>query len=145
MKNVVISLGIALVMFGCSKPEDDWPEYTSRSGDLTGFIVESAIKVGARPRATNGLPLINGDWHFKKTDDRIQLVLTGNHFQEVQSILTNAFGPLPQPATKTERSLGASLGPEVGANISLTWDKTSDDKEYTTLVMTRAQKTMKAP
>jgi len=145
MKNVAISFGVALVICGCSKADDEWPEYTARSGDLTGFIVESAIKVGARPRATNGLPQINGDWHFKNTNDRIQVVLTGNHFQEVQSILTNAFGPLPQPATKSERSIGASLGPEVGANISITWDKTTDDKEYTTLVMTRAQSPPKAP
>ena len=145
MKNIVTCLGVALVVFGCSKTEDEWPDYTARSGDLTGFIVESAMKLGARPRATNSLPQVNADWHYKATGDRMQVVLTGNHFVELQSILTNAFGPLPQQPKANELAMGASLAPDVGADINFTWDKTSDNKEYTTLVIARAQKHPKAP
>jgi len=140
MKTTMMFLGVALVFFGCSKAEDDWPDYTARSGDLTAFTIESAIKLGARPRATNGLPVVRADWHYKAIGDRIQVVLAGNRFLELQSILTNAFGPLPQPPSSSPRSIGASLGPEAGVDIKYTWDRTPDDKEYTTLIIAKAQK-----
>jgi hypothetical protein len=140
MKNTAALLGVALLVIGCSKTEDDWPDYTKRSGDLTAFAIESALKMGARPRMTNGLPQVTAEWHYKTLNDRVQVVLTGNHFVELQSIFTNAFGPLPQPPEVKERSVGASFDPSIGAEIKYAWDKTPDDKEYTTLIIARPQK-----
>ena len=145
MKMIATWLGVALVVSACSKTEDDWPDYTAGSGDLAAFTIESAVKLGARPKATKGLPQLNAQWHYKTINDRTQVVLTGNHFMELQSVLTNAFGPFPQPLKPNDRSMGANFGSDIGAEIKLTWDKTTDDKEYTTLVIARAQKPPKTP
>jgi hypothetical protein len=136
---------VALASAGCSHNEEEWPGYTKDSGDLDAFVLDSSGKLGARPRDTNNLPQVNAQWVYKADNDRATIVLTGNHFAELQNILTNAFGPLPQPASVNPRSMGASLGPQAGAEITFTWDKTTDNKEYTTLVISRLQKPSKAP
>jgi hypothetical protein len=69
------------------------------SGDLVPFVLNCAAKLGARPR-TNDLPHLQAEWLFKTTPlkigtvEQVQdvIVLTGDHLDEVQAFLKQAFG-----------------------------------------------------
>jgi hypothetical protein len=149
MKTCVFLSAVVLAISGCSNSEDELPGYTARSGDLGAFIISSATRLGARPRVTNGLPELNASWHSKEDDQRAQVFISGNYFPQVHQFLTNAFGPLPdRPQTNNtagKQSVAATYGTNVGAELTYSWEKTPDAKEYTTLMVSRVAKPPKSP
>src|SRR5262249_40602087 len=133
MKTCVLLSAVILVIAGCSNREEELPGYTARTGDLGAFIISSATRLGARPRATNGLPAVNLSWHAKEDELRTQVIIGGNYFPQVHQFLTNAFGPLPdRPQTNNangKQSVVASYGTNLGADMNYIWEKAPDGKE----------------
>jgi hypothetical protein len=131
---------LALVLLGCSRT-DDLAGYDHQSGDLGVFILQHASKFGARVQRTNALPQFTGDWRYKEDADGFQVYIAGDHFGQLHSFLTAAFGPPARPPTTNEmagtKSIGTFYGAELGVALTYGWEATRDGKEFTSMVVVR--------
>src|SRR5262245_2704131 len=74
---------VTLFLAGCSGQQ---------SGDLGGFLVQHATKLGARVERTNGLPKLQAHWYYKEDPNSLQIYISGDRVSELQSVLGAAFG-----------------------------------------------------
>jgi hypothetical protein len=128
----------AVTLLGCSSA-DDLPGYDKESGDLGAFIIQHASKFGAHVQQTNGLPEFTGDWRYKEDADGCQIYIIGDHFTQLQSFLTAAFGPPAKPPSTNEIAgtthIGTHYGAELGAALNYGWEVTRDGKQFTSMVV----------
>ena len=128
-----------LLLLGCSRAGDDLAGYDKQSGDLGAFILQHASKFGARIQQTNGLPQFTTDWRYKEDADGFQVYIVGDHFAQLQSFLTAAFGPPAKPPTTNDlagtKSIGTYYGAELGAALNYGWEMTRDGKQFTSMVV----------
>lgn len=82
--------------------------FTKGTGDMGQFVMQQALKRGARPVATNSLPVVGGEWRYSEDQHGVVLHLSRERFPEVQAFLLQAFGPPAQEATDTTE--GGKLG-----------------------------------
>jgi hypothetical protein len=140
MTRVLPFFALALPL-GCSSA-DDLAGYDKQSGDLGAFILRHASKFGARAEQTNGLPQFTADWRYKEDADGFQIYIVGDHFTQLQSFLTAAFGSPAKPPTTNElagtKSIGTYYGPGLGAALNYGWEMTRDGKQFTSMVVVRA-------
>lgn len=124
-----------------SEPVDDFPGYSHESGNLGAFILQNGSKVGAHIRKTNNLPSLTGNWRFKEDADGIQIYIIGDHFSELQTFLTAAFGPPAYPPSTNEmmgtKHIGTFYGANLGAGLVYGWETTRNDKHFTSMVLTK--------
>jgi len=59
----LIAVGLALLC-GCAR--DDEMHFTKGTGDMGQFVMQQALKRGARPVTTNSLPAIAGEWRYSE-------------------------------------------------------------------------------
>ena len=125
-------------VFGCSPGDPHFPGYTIGSGDVTPFLLQSAVSYGARPVRTNGLPSVEAKWRYKADKDGVQIYIVGDYMPQVQTLLLAAFGSPAIPA-KTNRdghiSGAVYAAPAIGAAISYGRDDRSDGTPYTQVVI----------
>lgn len=140
MSRILPFIALALLL-GCSSA-DDLPGYKKQSGDLGAFILQQSSRFGARAQQTNGLTQFMVDWRYKEDADGFQIYIVGNHFTQLQSFLTAAFGPPAKPPTTNNwggtMSIGTSYGTQLGAALHYGWETTRDGKQFTSIVMVRA-------
>ncbi len=98
-------LGLLLV---CGCADDKEMRFTKGTGDMGQFVMQQALKRGARPVATNSLPVVSGDWSYSEDQYGVVLHLPRERFSEVQAFLQQAFGAPAQEATDTRD--GGKLG-----------------------------------
>src|SRR5438128_1154169 len=115
MTRILPFFALALLL-GCSR-SDDLAGYDKQSGDLGVFILQHASKFGARAQQTNGLPQFKADWRYKEDADGFQIYIVGDHFTQLQSFLTAAFGPPAKPPTTNELLGTKSIGTYYGAGL----------------------------
>ena len=139
MTRILPFIALALLL-GCSSA-DDFPGYSKESGDLGVFILQHSSKFGVRTQPTNALPKFAADWRYKEDADGFQVYIAGNHFTQLQSFLTAAFGPPAKtPATNElagEKRIGY-YGPELGAALNYVLETTRNGKQLTSMVVVRA-------
>lgn len=142
MPRILPFLAIVVSVLGCSRAVDDLVGYEKNSGDLGTFILQHASKMGAQAQQTQGLPEFNADWRFKEDANGFQIYIVGDHFAELQSFLTTAYGPPAKPPTINEllgtKSVGASYGAQLGAALNYGWERRRDGKQFTSMVVVRA-------
>ena len=140
MTRILPFFALALLL-GCSS-SDEFPGYDKQSGDLGAFILQRASKFGARAQQTSGLPQLTVDWRSKEDADGCQIYIVGDHFTQLQSFLSTAFGPPAKPPTTNEmagtKSIGTYYAPGLGAGLSYGWETTRDGKQFTSMVVVRA-------
>src|SRR2546430_957546 len=112
----ILSVAAVALLLGCSST-DDLPGYEKKSGDVGAFIIQHASKVGAHVRQTNGLPEFRGDWRYKEDADGCQIYIIGDHFTQIQSFLTAAFGPPAHPPSTNEMAGTKHIGTYYGAEL----------------------------
>jgi hypothetical protein len=95
-----------IVVCGCTSHDE--MRFTRGTGDAGKFIMEQALKRGARPVAIDGLPTISGEWKYSEDQYGVVLRLPREHFSDVEALLREAFGPPAQEATDT--TTGGKLG-----------------------------------
>lgn len=136
-------LALALLHLGCSR-SDDFAGYDKQSGDLGAFILQHASKFGAHIQQTNGLPQLTADWRYKEDGDGFQVYIIGDHFGQLQSFLTAAFGPPALPPATNEmagtKSIGTFYGAGLGAALNYGWEATRDGKQATSMVVVRQRR-----
>ena len=72
------------------------------------FIMQQALKRGARPVTTNSLPVVRGEWRYSEDQYGVVLELPRERFSDVRAFLRQAFGP---PAHEPSETLvGGKLG-----------------------------------
>ena len=105
----LILTGLAFLC-GCARDKESGKEmqFTKGTGDMGQFVVEQALKRGARPATTNSLPVVGGDWSYSEDQYGVVLHLSRDRFSEVETFLRQAFGPPAQEATDT--TTGGKLG-----------------------------------
>lgn len=137
----ILPLIVLTLLFGCSSA-DDLPGYKKLSGDLGAFILQQSSKFGARTLQESGLPQFTADWRYKEDADGFQIYIVGDHFPQLQSFLTVAFGPPAKPPTTNElagtKSIGTYYGAQLGAALNYGWEMTRDGKQFTSMVVVRA-------
>lgn len=107
MQSFVLSTAVALLLVcGCTCEKE--MRFTKGTGDLGQFVVQQALKRGARPVTTNGLPTLGGDWSYSEDQYGVVLHLPRERFSEVEAFLQHAFGAPAQAATDTTD--GGKLG-----------------------------------
>src|SRR4051812_22502701 len=104
MRRLLAILAVTFFFVGCSD---------KRSGDLGAFILQRATRFGAHAQKTNGLPQLMAHWYSKEDADGFQVYIVGDHFLELQSFLTAAFGPPAVAKAKAGRYYGQELGADV--------------------------------
>lgn len=143
MNRIFPALAVTLPFIGCS-PADDFAGYDKQSGNLGTFIIQHASELGARIQNTNGLPALTADWRYKADADGFQIYVVGDHFAQVQSFLTAAFGPPALPPKTNElagtKRIGAFYGGELGVALTYGWEETRDGKQFTSMVAVRQKK-----
>jgi hypothetical protein len=80
---------------------------STRNGDLGQFILQAVASHGGHARATNGLPVLPGQWRaevvtggeYLNGREEVSVFLPPNQFQQVTGWLAQAFGEPSQPAT----------------------------------------------
>jgi hypothetical protein len=133
-------LALTLLLLGSSCTDKDG--FKKNSGDLGTFIIWNAAKFGANVQQTNNLPRLTADWRYKEDADGIQVYLDGDHFAQLHSFLTSAFGPPAHPPMTNEssgsnKSIGSYYGPGLGAALNYACETTRDGKQYTSMVLVR--------
>ena len=119
------------------------PGLTKQSGDLGAFILQQSSKFGARARQTNGLPQFTANWHYKEESNGFEIYLVGDHFAQLQSFLTAAFGPPAQPPMTREvagtTDIATHYDPaQLGSFLHYGSKMTRDGKQFTSMVVIRA-------
>ena len=131
---------LIVFLVGCSST-DDFTGYDAKSGDLGAFILQQSPKFGARVLQSNSLPEFTGDWRYKEDADGFQIYIVGDHFAQLQSFLTSAFGPPARPPTTNEmggtQHIGTYYGAGLGAGLTYGWETTRDGKQFTSMVLVR--------
>ena len=102
---LLIAVGLALV---CGCKHDKEMKFTNGAGDMGQFFMQQALKHGARPAATNALPVIGGEWSYSEDQYGVVFHLSRDRFSEVETFLRQAFGSPAQEATDTTD--GGKLG-----------------------------------
>jgi hypothetical protein len=95
-----------LLVCGCTGEKE--MRFTKGTGDMGQFVLQEALKRGARPLATNSLPVVGGDWSYSEDQYGVVLHLPRERFSEVVAFLQQAFGAPAQEATDTTD--GGKLG-----------------------------------
>jgi hypothetical protein len=65
MQTPVLLTAIALLLI-CGCAGDKEMRFTKGTGDMGQFVMQQALKRGARPVATNSLPALRGDWSYSE-------------------------------------------------------------------------------
>jgi len=136
----VIVLLLTVAVSGCSPDDAHLPGYKAGSGDVTPFVLQSAISCGGRPVKTTGLPKVQGDWRYRADKDGVQIYLVGDYVSQVQTLLLAAFGPPSIAATTNQdgRVSGARYaGAAIGVAISYGRDDPSDGSPYAQIVIVK--------
>lgn len=139
MTRILPFIALAFLL-GCSSA-DDLPDYQKQSGDLGAFILQQSSRFGARAPQTNGLPSLPTNWRYKEDADGFQIYIIGDHFIELQSFLTAAYGPPAKPPSTNEmggaKSIGTYYGAQLGVALNYGWEMTRDGKQFTSMVVVR--------
>lgn len=113
------------------------------AADAGPFILRQAAKFGLRIVQTNDLPTLSGEWRYKEDAGGFQISIRGDHFAELQTFLTAAFGPPAKPATTNEwlgtKSVGTYYGAQIGGALSYRWETTRDGKQFTSMVVVKRE------
>src|SRR5437762_2762384 len=100
----LIAISFSLLC-GCAHDE---MHFTKGKGDMGQFVMQQALKRGARPVSTNSLPALGGEWRYSEDQYGVVLQLPRERFSEVQAFLRQAFGaPEQEPMATTA---GGKLG-----------------------------------
>ena len=83
--------------------------YVEGHGDAGQFMLQRAIAYGARPVATNGLPVLGREWRYIQDEHGLGLLFPGSRYAEVQAFLTSVFGSQPNTAGWGVRQIGAAI------------------------------------
>ena len=89
---------------GCGRPH-----YIQGHGDAGQFMLQRAVAFGGRPAATNGLPVLGGEWRYIQDESGVGLLLPASRYNEVESFLTSAFGRRSNTAGWAVRDIGAAI------------------------------------
>jgi hypothetical protein len=142
MKIRVNFLVLAVALFGCSPADPHLPGYRMGSGDVTTFVMESAISCGGHPVKTTALPKVDAQWRYKADKEGAQIYLVGDHLSQIQALLLAAFGPpaIPAGTNQEGRVTGATYAaPAIGVVISYGRDDASDGSPYTHIVIVKPE------
>jgi hypothetical protein len=90
MKTPAIAFTLTLIL-ACSCASQRSKEYTTQTGDLGLFIVDSATRYGGHPD-TNGVPIIQTEWRCRPDNNGIVIYVAGDRLSEIQPLLSRAFG-----------------------------------------------------
>jgi hypothetical protein len=117
----LIAVGLALLC-GCTSGE---MRFMKGKGDVGQFIMQQALQRGARPVATNGLPVISGDWSYSEDQYGVVLLLPRERFSEVGAFLRKAFGtPAHEPSETTDGGkLGWYAAKTIGVGLQFGYDR----------------------
>jgi hypothetical protein len=107
VRTTLILFSVLALLSGCSKWGDPVPG-TKMSGDLTRFLVSCALTRGGHP-VTNGLSVIQARWTVQSNLTQHTVYVHGDHFDEIEAMLTQAFGP-------TDTTHGSSPAARVGGH-----------------------------
>jgi len=129
----LIVVGLALL---CGCAHDDEMRFTKGTGDMGQFVMQQALKRGARPVATNGLPAIAGEWSYSEDQYGVVLHLPRERFSDVEAFLRQAFGtPAHEPSETTDGGkLGWYAAKTLGVGLQFGYDR-----ERTQVVVLRPQ------
>src|SRR5437588_8182299 len=83
--------------------------YVEGHGDSGQFMLHRAIAYGARPVATNDLPVLGGEWRYIQDEHGVGLRFPRSRYAEVEAFLTSAFGPQSNTAGWGVRQIGAAI------------------------------------
>jgi hypothetical protein len=83
---------VLVLVVSCSKWSDPVAG-TKGSGDLAAFALQCATRRGGRP-ATNDLPTLQAEWTLQANLVEDMIFVPGDHFDEIHSFLSRAFGEL---------------------------------------------------
>jgi hypothetical protein len=107
MQRLALLTAVAL-LFVCGCAGEKEMRFTKGTGDMGQFVIHQALKRGARPVATNGLPVVGGNWSYSEDQYGVVLHLPRERFFEVEAFLREAFGaPAQEPTDTTD---GGKLG-----------------------------------
>jgi len=98
---------------------------TKGSGDLARLIVESATSRGAKG-LSNSIPAVQGSWVRKSQENLDVIVVDGDHFAEIQTLLRQAYGA-PDTTFLSSASIGNGRSvcytpQQIGVVLNLTAD-----------------------
>ena len=98
---------------------------TKGSGDLARLIVESATSRGAKG-LSNSIPAVQGSWVRKSQENLDVIVVDGDHFAEIQTLLRQAYGA-PDTTFFSSASIGNGRSvcytpQQIGVVLNLTAD-----------------------
>lgn len=101
------------------------------------FLLQQAIRLGARPVATNSLPVIGGEWGYSEDKGKFQegmmFRLSRERFSEVQQFLRQAFGPPRQEPVRTiDGKLGWYGSAPIGIELMFDYDS-----KWTEIIISR--------
>ena len=116
---------------------DDEMQFTKGTGDLGQYIIQQALKCGAKTVRTNDLPPIKGEWKYSEDQYGVVVQLGKERFEEVQTFLRKAFGPPAQEpdATTDGGKLGWYAARTTGIGLHFGYNK-----ERTQVIILRPQK-----
>jgi hypothetical protein len=134
MLRLALSILIASLLAGlagCSRGDDKYRGYDSKSGDLGAFILRMAPQYGVRILTTNGLPAIPAKWRYKADSNEVSLVLAGGYFPQLYTFLSRAVGSsLGAPTTNRSGDITAYYGTNF-VTMSCGSGKDADGKQHT--------------
>jgi hypothetical protein len=102
---IVISLPVLSMLCSCSNGK----HYIQGQGDVGQFILQNAIAYGGPPIATNGLPIIGGNWQYIQDQYGVGILLSQSQYQPVQDFVRGAFGPPSNLAGWSVRDFGVTI------------------------------------
>src|SRR5438105_11532803 len=91
-------------LLGCARPR-----YATGRGDAGQFMLQHAVAYGARPVATNNLPVLGGEWQYVEDKYGVGLLFSLSRYAEVESFLTSAFGARSGSPGWAVRDIGAAI------------------------------------
>jgi hypothetical protein len=72
-------------------------------------MLHRAVAYGGRPIATNGIPVLGGEWQYVEDEHGVGLVFPASRYGEVESFLTAAFGQRSGNPGWAVRDIGAAI------------------------------------
>ena len=133
---ILTPLIVAGLVFLCGCSQEKEMRFTKGTGDMGHFVMQQALKRGARPVATNSLPVVGGEWRCSEDEHGVVLHLSRERFPEVQAFLRQAFGPPAQEPTDTTTGgkLGWYAANTIGVGLQFGYDR-----ERTQVIVLRPQ------